>query len=58
MFTKTAELQIKNYHIFFEDTTKRSFGWSRDDEGVFYICLFRIRLSIYGRTFNRLWKGH
>jgi len=58
MFTRTTELQIKNYHIFIEDTVTPAFGCSRDDEGVFYIRLYRIRLSIYGRTFNRMWKTH
>ena len=58
MFTQTAEIQIKNYHVFFEDIAKPYFGWGRDDEGVFYIWLYRVRLSIYGRTFNRQRKEH
>lgn len=58
MFAKTAEFQFKHYHIFFEDIAKPCFGCSRDDQGIFYIWLYKVRLSIYGRTFNRLWKDH
>lgn len=52
----TAELQLKQYHVFFENLTHPEFGCHRDDAGVVTIKLHRLRLSIYGRTFNRLWK--
>ncbi len=51
-----AELHIQKYHVFFEDFNQPAFGCSLDDAGVFYIKLHRLRLSIYGRKFNRQWK--
>lgn len=52
----TAELNIKKYHIFIEDQKQPAFGCSRDDTGVFYVKLHRLRLSIYGRKFCSHWK--
>lgn len=52
----TVELQLKKYHIFFEDLTHPEFGCYRDEAGVVIIKLHRLRLSIYGRAFNRRWK--
>jgi hypothetical protein len=51
-----AELQIQKYHVFFEDHKQSAFGCSRDETGVFCVKLYRFRLSIYGRKFNRRWK--
>lgn len=58
MITRTTEFQIKNYHVFIENTNKPCFGWHRDDEGVFCILFYRLRFSVYGRRFNRTWKHH
>ncbi|TCV82607.1 hypothetical protein EDE11_11237 [Methylomonas methanica] len=52
----TAELQLNQYHIFFEDQKQPALGCYRDDAGVFTIQLHRLRLSIYGRKFHRSWK--
>lgn len=55
MFSQTTELHFKNYHLFVEDSHNPSFGYRRDSEGVLYINLYKFRLSIYGRSFNRKW---
>jgi hypothetical protein len=49
-----AELQIKKFHVFLEDINQPKFGCQRDEAGVLYINLHRLRLSIYGRKFNRI----
>lgn len=57
MSSRTAELQInKKLHVFIEDSRKPAFGCRRDEEGVFYINLYRLRLSVYGRAFHRRWR--
>jgi len=48
-----AELQVKKFHVFLEGINRPAFEWKRDEMGVFYIHLHRLRLSIYGRQFNR-----
>ena len=48
-----AELQIKKFHVFLEDINQPTFGCKRDETGVFYINVHRLRVSIYGRQFNR-----
>ncbi len=58
MFSHTAELHFNHYYIFIEDLRKPSCGLTRDSEGVLHIKLYRVQLSIYGRTFNRKWRGH
>lgn len=52
----TTELKIKQYYVFFEDINRPAFGCSWDDAGVFYIRLYRLRISIYGRKFNSQWQ--
>jgi len=51
-----VELQIKKYHVFFEDLLKPAFGCSRDEAGVFYVKFHRLRMSVYGRKFNSMWR--
>ena len=53
MVTHTTELQIKNFLIFIENMSQPYFGCHRDDAGVVCIHLYRLRVSIYGRRFNR-----